>query len=121
MSNPQRQGGPFLQARAAVSENVPLALLTYRYVAVLTDERLDDLLEAAADEDLWREAVALAAQLGDEQRRRIVAAVERMPDARVRQLADALRADPELLRAAAPLVEAAPPRLLALLDPASER
>jgi len=90
-------------------------------VAALGDDRLDELLEAAWAESLWHEAVSLVAHLGDRQRDRIVAAVERLPDDRTRALADALRADPELLDAAGALVDAAPPRLIALLDPAGER
>lgn len=70
-------------------------------LGMLTDERLDGLLDAADEHALWPDIVSLNVHLGDEQLGRIARAVERLSAARIERLAallgvdDALRADAE--------------------------
>lgn len=84
-------------------------------VALLSDSRLDELLDAATEHELWTEAVSLVGHLGPAQRDRVVAAVERLGAGALEALATALRGDPELRRAAGPLVKRASRPLRALL------
>ena len=84
-------------------------------VALLPDDRLDELLEAAHEHALWPAAVALAAGLEAEQHERILAALDRLDASRLDGLAALLREDPELRAAAGPLVEAAPATLRELV------
>jgi hypothetical protein len=52
-------------------------------VAILSEARLHELLDAAAQHDLWAEAIALAGHLGPQQRARVVAAIGARPPADV--------------------------------------
>jgi hypothetical protein len=72
-------------------------------VGMLTDARLDGLLDAADEHDLWADVVALNVHLGDEQLDRIARAVERLSGPRVERLAALLGADDELRAAALPI------------------
>jgi hypothetical protein len=84
-------------------------------VALLPDARLDELLAAADEHGLWREAIALVGHLGEEQGARIIAAIERLEPARQASLAAVLREDSGLRSAAAELIARAPESLRALI------
>lgn len=73
-------------------------------VGMLTDERIDGLLDAADEHALWPDIVSLNVHLGDEQLQRIAEAVQRMSGARIEQLAALLGADDELRAEALPIV-----------------
>jgi hypothetical protein len=77
-------------------------------VRLLSDARLDELIDAAETHDLWREAVALTRHVSVEQRRRVTDAIARSSEHWARDLAGRLSADAELLEAAGPLIEGAP-------------
>jgi hypothetical protein len=74
-------------------------------LARVDDARLDEVLAAAGRHGLWPEAIALSGRVGDEQRARIGAALERLGDDEVRRIADVLDERPDLAEAAAPLAE----------------
>lgn len=82
-------------------------------LAMLSEERLDGLLAAADEHDLWSEIVSLNVHLSDLQLRRITDAVQRMSGARIEALADLLGADDALRAAAAPITERLTPVFLA--------
>lgn len=73
-------------------------------LAMLTDERLDGLLDVADEQALWPDIVSLNVHLGDEQLDRIARAVERMSGERIERLAALLGADDELREDALPIV-----------------
>lgn len=74
-------------------------------VGMLTDERLDGLLLAADEHELWPDIVSLNVHLGDAQLARIASAVERMSVPRLEELAGLLGADDALRADASPIVE----------------
>lgn len=80
-------------------------------IAMLSDARLDELLTAAYDHDLWAEAVSVASLIGDEQATRVVAAIHRMPERQLDALEVALRSDPELRSGSERFVALVPPHL----------
>jgi hypothetical protein len=82
-------------------------------LGMLSDARLDGLLDAAFEHDLWAEIASLNVHLGDRQLRRITDAVQRLPPARIEALADLLGADDELRGAAVPIIERLTPAFLA--------
>jgi len=77
-------------------------------LALLSDARLDELLIAADVHGLWEELVALSGFVSPAQAERIVAAIERLPEAALADLTSRLKADPSLRAAASPLIELAP-------------
>jgi hypothetical protein len=68
-------------------------------VRSLSDERIDELLAAAADHDLWTQAIGMCAHLGDRQLTRFSTAMERMPDEVAASLDAAASADDALREA----------------------
>lgn len=82
-------------------------------VGMLTEARLDGLLDAADEHALWPDIVSLNVHLGDEQLGRVAAAVERMSAPRIEQLAALLAADDRLRADAAPIVSRLSPVFLA--------
>lgn len=84
-------------------------------IAMLTDTRLDELLTAAYDHDLWVEAVGIADFLGEEQVKRVIAAIERMPEAQLAALETILNSDADLRADSVRLISLAPEHLQARL------
>lgn len=82
-------------------------------LAMLSDARLDGLLDAADEHGLWGDIVSLNVHLGDAQLRRVTDAVQRMSGERIEALATLLGGDDELRAAAAPIVERLTPMFLA--------
>ncbi|MEV4420894.1 hypothetical protein AB0L40_13075 [Patulibacter sp. NPDC049589] len=82
-------------------------------LGMLSDERLDGLLDAADEHALWPDIVSLNVHLGDAQLRRVTDAVQRMSGPRIEALAALLGDDDELRAAAAPIVERLTPEFLA--------
>ncbi|WP_051471276.1 hypothetical protein [Patulibacter minatonensis] len=82
-------------------------------VGMLSEARLDGLLQAADEHGLWGDIVSLNVHLGDDQLRRVTDAVQRMSGARIEALAALLGGDDELRSAAAPIVERLTPVFLA--------
>ncbi|MDO9408046.1 hypothetical protein [Patulibacter sp.] len=82
-------------------------------VAMLTDSRLDGLLDAADEHALWTDVVSLNVHLCDAQLQRIASAVERLSGPRIEALAALLAGDDELRAAALPITERLSPAFLA--------
>ena len=82
---------------------------------MLSDARLDELLVAAFEHELWAEAVGVAGLLGDDQSKRVIAAIERLPEARLETLARAIESDPQVRAGSEHLARLAPDHLRAQL------
>ena len=84
-------------------------------LAVLDDQRVRELLEAAAREGLWVEAFELSLHASEAQRARLAQALDALGDDELQTMVAAIRDDAALAAAAEPLAGLAPPRVRALL------
>jgi hypothetical protein len=78
-------------------------------IANLSDQRIDELQRAAREHGLWEEAFVVLSDLGDDQRARFAASLDRMVDDELAALADELNSNKTLAAASAPMLK--------LLDP----
>lgn len=81
----------------------------------LGDERVLELLDAAARHGLWVEAFELSLHASEAQQARLAAGLDALDDARLRELGAAVAADPALADAATGLAELASPRVRELV------